>query len=112
MGGGHQGPLPVHLLQAPQPEAIQPSGALDLTEHRFHDRLAQGIDRLTRHRAQFSLHPTSGIQTPGRRTPGWPGPLAVLLPTGGDVGRPSPLLAGFQIGGAAIAGVGDQGRAA
>lgn len=42
-------------------------------------------------------------------SPRWPWPLAVLLAAGGDVGVELPVLTGFQVGGAAVAGIGDQG---
>jgi hypothetical protein len=46
VGGAYQRPFPIHLLQAPQSELIQASGALDLAKHRFNNDLAQGVDRL------------------------------------------------------------------
>ncbi len=47
MGGGHQGPLPIHLLQPSQQETIQPPGPFGLTEYWLDDGFAQGVDRLT-----------------------------------------------------------------
>lgn len=46
MRGVHQLLFSDHLLQPTQAESIQASGALDLTEHRLHDCLAQGLHRL------------------------------------------------------------------
>jgi len=73
---------PYHYLQAPQSEAIQAPGVLDLSKHRSHDGLAQGVDRLTGLRPQlpvpFALwHPDPGAQDPGmawasgRAAAGW-----------------------------------------
>jgi len=41
----NQVPFSIDLLQAPQQEAAQASGLLDLAIHRFDDRLALGVDR-------------------------------------------------------------------
>ena len=104
----NQGPFNVHLLQAAQSEAIQSSGSFDLAEHGFNDRFAQCVDRLDALGAELALHPAPGIHISRCSAPRWPGPVAVQLPAGGDVGIKSPLLADFQVGGAAVAGVGDQ----
>ena len=46
MGGGHQRPFPVLLLQPSLQEKIYSSGRFDLPEHWLHNRFVQGIDRL------------------------------------------------------------------
>jgi hypothetical protein len=109
VGGGHQRPFPIHLLQPSQSEPIQTSGTLDLTEHWLDDRLAQAVDCLAGFGSELPIHPAAGIKICRRLSPRWPWPLAVLLAAGGDVGVEAPFLAGFQVGGAAVAGIGDKG---
>ncbi len=57
VGGGHQRPLPIHLLQHSQPEVIKTPGPLGFDEHRLDDRLAQGIDGLAGFGAKFAILP-------------------------------------------------------
>ena len=65
VAGGHQHPFPIHLLQAPQSEAIQSSGPFDLAKHRFHKGLAQGVDRLAGFGAELAVHPAAGLEISG-----------------------------------------------
>ena len=69
VGCGHQRPFPIHLVQAPQSEAIQASGSFDLPKHWFHHGVAQGIDRLASLGSELPLHPPSGIKALGRSVP-------------------------------------------
>lgn len=62
VGGGHQGPFPVHVLQASQSEAFQASGPFDLSKHSFHHGFAHGVHRLTRLGSELPLHSASRIQ--------------------------------------------------
>ncbi len=45
MADSDQVPLGIDLLKAPQQEAAQAPGLLDLTVHRLDDRFALGADR-------------------------------------------------------------------
>lgn len=62
MGGDHQRTFPIHLLHAPQSEAIQSSGPFDLAKHRFHNGPAQGVDRLAGFAAELEVNPAAGIE--------------------------------------------------
>jgi hypothetical protein len=106
---GHQRQFPVHFLQPSQSEQIQTSGTLYLTEHRLDDRLAQGVNGLTGLGSELAIQPTAGIKICRRPSPRWSRSHAVLLPAGRDVGVEPPLLAGFQVGGAAVAGIHNEG---
>ena len=109
MGCGHQGPFPVHPLHALNRNRSRPLAPLLCPKTGSTTVLRHGIDHLACFGSEFSLHLAPGIQAFGWPAPRWQWPLAVLLPVGGDVGIQLPLLASFQIGGAAVAGVGDQG---
>ena len=109
MRGGHQHPFRVYLLEPSQSEPILTSDTLDLIEHRLDDRLAQGVNVLTGLGSELSIHPAAAIKICLRPSLRLPWPLAVLLAAGGDVGDEAPVLAGFQVGGAAVTGVRDQG---
>ena len=108
VGGGHQRPFPVHLLQTSQTESTQTTGTLDLIKDQLDDHLAQGVDRLAGLGSELPIHPPTCIEASGFITPCWAGPLAVLVATGGDVGVELPALTGFQVGCAAVTGVRDQ----
>ncbi len=102
VGGSYQRPFPIHLLQAPQLEPIEASGALDLAKHWFNNGLAQGVDRLASLGSELAVHPTAGIKGFPQSAPRWPWPLTVMLPAGGDIGIDAALFAGFQVGGIAV----------
>lgn len=97
VGGVHQGPLPVHLLQAPQPEAIQSTFSFEKAKHSFHDCPAHGVDRPAWLGAETAVHQASCVEVFRPPAPQWPGLLAVLLPAGGDVGIQVPVLTGLKV---------------
>src|SRR5207245_2834530 len=56
---GNQSKLILHVGKASQKKATQTSHAFDLTEHRFHDRLAHSVKRRRDRGAQLVAHPIS-----------------------------------------------------
>ena len=71
--------------------------------------LAEGVDRLASHETQLAIHSSPDIEVSRRSASRWSGPMPVLLPARRDVSVELPVLASFQVGGAAVPGVGDQG---
>ena len=60
-------PFAVDLLQPPQQKAPQAPAFLDLPIHRFHDRLALGVDLGSLLASELAGHPGSGIGIAGQR---------------------------------------------
>src|SRR4029450_13131488 len=55
--GAHQRPFALELRDAAQQELAKASRLLDLSQYRFDDRLASGVDRGARLRQELSRHP-------------------------------------------------------
>jgi hypothetical protein len=53
----HQRPFPLHLLESTQQELPEAAGLLDLSNHRFHDPFAGGVDRGALFGEQLAGHP-------------------------------------------------------
>src|ERR1700730_13876696 len=104
-----QGPFALDLLESPQQELPEATGLLDLTNHRFDDRFARGIDRRARLGVQLAGHPVDdrrGLRQRAART--GPRPFAMALLPRRDVRVDGPVRDRRQVRVRAIARVGEQ----
>src|SRR6266545_859445 len=72
-----QRPFTLHLVDSTQQELPEAASLLDLSDHRFHEPFARGIDRGARLRVQLTGHPVDdggGFRQGSARTR--PRPLA------------------------------------
>jgi len=105
MSDTDQRPFGLHLFDAPQHELAEPSGLLDLSEHRLDHLLAQPIAAAIAGAPELGAHP--GDQRAGLRPPLCGGGLgSVLLSSGRDVTLDPPPADSAKIGGRAIARIG------
>src|SRR5688572_18421060 len=76
----HERPFPLHLLEPTQQELAEASRLLDLTNHRFDNRFAGGVDGCAGLRVQLAGHPVDArrVLRQGATRTG-PRPLAMSL---------------------------------
>src|ERR1700730_5077052 len=104
-----QRPFALYLLESPQQELPEATGLLDLTNHRFDDCFALGIDRRARLGVQLAGHPVDdrrGLRQRAART--GPRPFAMALLPRRDVRVDGPVRDRRQVRVRAIARVGEQ----
>src|ERR1700729_1194927 len=104
-----QRPFALYLFESPQQELPEATGLLDLTNHRFDDRFAPGINPRARLGVQLAGHPVDdrrGLRQGAVRT--GPRPFAMALLPRRDVRVDGPGRDPRQVRVRAIAGVGEQ----
>src|SRR5207253_9405885 len=72
--GAYQRPFTLHCLQSTQQELSEATRLLDLTNHRFDDPFARGIDRRASLRVQLTGHAVDdrgGLRARSARTRRW-----------------------------------------
>src|SRR5712692_8237049 len=69
VGRAHERPFPLHLLEATQQELSEAARLLNLSNDRFDDSFAGGVDRRTRLRVQLAGHPVDDRRALRQRSP-------------------------------------------